>query len=187
MGAIPLIAIASMRPADRASSPPHREQVVTTPVRVEALREALTAATTATPAALRDAPARRPSFRGSGIKVLIVEDNEPNRRVLRMMLQEIGLEPDEAATGHDAIAAAARRAYDIILMDIQMPDLDGLETTRRIRAAEQSHRATIVALTANALASDDARCRAAGMDGYLQKPLTLDRLGHALSAVTPRS
>jgi CheY-like chemotaxis protein len=129
----------------------------------------------------------RASFTGSGIAILVVEDNEPNRRVLRLMLKEIGLEPDEVATGHDAIAAAAQRAYDVILMDVQMPDIDGLETTRRIRAQERAHRATIVALTANALASDEARCLAAGMDGYLQKPLSIDRLSSAISEVTQRA
>ena len=70
----------------------------------------------------------------------------------------------------------------MILMDVQMPDLDGLEATQRIRERERDHRATIVALTANVFESDEARCRAAGMDGYLQKPLTLDALRAALRA-----
>jgi signal transduction histidine kinase/CheY-like chemotaxis protein len=115
--------------------------------------------------------------------VLVVEDNEPNRRVVLLMLAELGLEADEAAGGFEAVERAAGRRYDIILMDVQMPDLDGLETTRRIRAQERDHRATIVALTANVFESDEARCRDAGMDGYLQKPMRLDALSDALHAV----
>jgi len=107
--------------------------------------------------------------------------------VIRLMLEELGVEPDDAACGQDAVDAAARRDYDVILMDVQMPDLDGLETTRRIRERERDHRATIVALTANVFESDEARCRAAGMDGYLQKPLTLDTLSAALHAANTTS
>src|SRR3954467_5712795 len=184
---VPIPAIPSMGAAGRPSAPPHREHVVATPVRIEALRDALCAAMMPSERAAGVEHARRGTFAQWAIAVLVVEDNEPNRRVLRLMLNEIGLDPDEAATGHDAIAAAAHRAYDVILMDVQLPDLDGLEITRRIRGQEQAHRATIVALTANALASDEARCRAAGMDGYLQKPVTLDRLSSAIGAITPRS
>jgi CheY-like chemotaxis protein len=119
--------------------------------------------------------------------VLLVEDNESNRRVVSMMLRELGIHCDEAAGGYEAIDRAATRAYDVILMDVQMPDLDGLETTRRIRERECGARATIVALTANVFESDEARCRAAGMDGYLQKPLTLDALSAALRAAIETS
>ena len=184
---VPVVSIAPMRPAGRAIKTVPRTHLVATPVRAAALHEALCAAIV--PGHIVRAPEKpsRASFAGSGLSILVVEDNEPNRRVLRLMLNEIGLEPDEAATGHEAIAAAGERPYDVILMDVQMPDIDGLETTRRIRAQEQAHRATIVALTANALASDEARCRAAGMDGYLQKPLSIDRLSTALSEVATRS
>jgi CheY-like chemotaxis protein len=70
-------------------------------------------------------------------------------------------------------------------MDVRMPDLDGFHATRRIRAAERGHRATIVALTANVFDSDEQRCREAGMDAYLQKPFSLDALSAALIAVAP--
>ena len=184
---VPVVTIAPMRPAGLPSKVRHRAIGVATPVRVKALHAAL--CTAIAPGSVVPDTERpvRASFTGSGIAILVVEDNEPNRRVLRLMLKEIGLEPDEVATGHDAIAAAAERAYDVILMDVQMPDIDGLETTRRIRAQERAHRATIVALTANALASDEARCLAAGMDGYLQKPLSIDRLSSAISQVAPRA
>jgi len=165
----------------------HREQVVSIPVRRQALRDALRAALAPWTAAEEPAPETRQAFAGQALAVLVVEDNEPNRRVIRLMLNELGLSPDEAANGGEAIDAAARRSYDVILMDLQMPDLDGLEATRRIREQERSHRATIVALTANVFESDVARCMAAGMDAYLQKPLKLDALGDALSAVVRRA
>jgi len=182
----PIITIAPMRPAGRPTQAGSRALVVATPVRARALHAALQRAIAPHDVVPETDRPVRASFSNSGIAILVVEDNEPNRRVLRLMLNEIGLEPDEVATGHDAVAAAAERAYDVILMDVQMPDIDGLETTRRIRAQERAHRATIVALTANALASDEARCLAAGMDGYLQKPLSIDRLSSAISEVAPR-
>jgi len=156
------------------------------PVRMQALHDAVRAAIEPKPA--KDAPPRHAhqAFAGQPLAVLVVEDNEPNRHVIRLMANELGLYPDEAATGSEAIVAAARRPYDVILMDLQMPDLDGLEATRRIRALAGTHRPTIVALTANVMESVEARCRAAGMDGYLQKPLKLDALGDALSAVARR-
>jgi CheY-like chemotaxis protein len=184
---VPMLTIASMRSSPHSVTSSRREHLVSTPIRIAALRDALYAAIGLVETVHDTRRPARAALPHSTAAVLVVEDNEPNRRVLRLMLNEFGIDPDEAATGHDAIAAAARRGYDIILMDVQMPDLDGLETTRRIRAQEQAHHATIVALTANALASDEARCRAAGMDGYLQKPLTLDRLSGALRRVASRS
>jgi len=181
---VPLLAIASMRTAALAPSAPH-DVVLSTPVRLQALYDELCRASAPAAAAIEPVDVRRRAFDPSRLAVLVVEDNEPNRRVLRLMLNELGLRPDEASGGNAAIAAAAHRDYDVILMDVQMPDLDGLEATRRIRDQESTHRATIVALTANVLESDDARCRAAGMNGYLQKPLTLDALSAALDAAAP--
>ena len=119
------------------------------------------------------------------LAILLVEDNEPNRRVVHLMLEELGFDADEAAGGQEAVMRAEQRRYDIILMDVQMPDLDGLEATRRIRTQERDHRPTIIALTANVFESDEARCRDAGMDGYLQKPMRLDTLAAALNAGAP--
>ena len=177
---VPIVTIARMRHAGSVALAPG-ERTIATPVRMEALRAALRAALGRPPAADAAAPAAAPSFDRRSIAVLVVEDNEPNRRVIRLMLNELGVEPDEAATGHDAIDAALRKRYDVILMDLHMPDLDGLETTRRIRSHEHGHRATIVALTANVAGGDETRCRAAGMDAYLQKPLKLDALSDALA------
>ena len=181
----PLITIDDMNPERHALA--YGGHAVSVPVRMQALHETLRAALAHRPAADEPAAETHLTFAGQALAVLVVEDNEPNRRVIRLMLNELGLSPDEAANGCEAIEAAARRPYDVILMDLQMPDVDGLEATRRIRALEHAHRATIVALTANVFESDVARCMAAGMDAYLQKPLKLDALGDALSTVARRA
>jgi signal transduction histidine kinase/ActR/RegA family two-component response regulator len=180
---VPVVTIARMRPSGLRRYA-DREHVLTTPVRVQALRDTLCEATGRGQPSAEPARDARPAFEGSDLAVLIVEDNESNRRVIRLMLTELGLRPDEAASGRDAIGAAARRRYDLILMDVQMPDVDGLETTRQIRAEERDYRARIVALTANVLETDEARCRAAGMDGYLQKPLRLGAVRDAIAAAS---
>lgn len=181
---VPLITITELHSSRELAIGPE-QHVVTTPVRMQALYDALRAATGRSPASSDRVARATPPFDAVPIAVLLVEDNESNRRVVAMMLHELGIDADEAAGGHDAVHQAARRHYDVILMDVQMPDLDGLEATHRIRAHERDHRAIIVALTANVFESDEARCRAAGMDGYLQKPLSLDTLSAALSAAAP--
>ena len=98
-----------------------------------------------------------------------------------MMLAELGLRADEASGGVEAVALARERDYDLILMDMQMPIVDGLEATRRIRAGQRTPRPVILALTANVMSGDDERCRAAGMDGYLAKPLRMKALAEALA------
>ena len=127
-------------------------------------------------------------FPAQSLTILLVEDNEANRRVVRLMLAELGLTADEAAGGLEAVERARQRRYDVILMDVQMPDIDGLEATRRIRADEGDPKSTILALTANVMESDEARCRDAGMNGYLSKPIRLNTLEAALASLaSPRS
>jgi signal transduction histidine kinase/CheY-like chemotaxis protein len=186
LAGVPIVAVSRLHSAGDAATI-HAAQVVTTPVRMEALREALRAATRPLPPIVPAPRTETMTCADGQASVLLVEDNESNRRVVSMMLRELGIHCDEAAGGYEAIDRAATRAYDVILMDVQMPDLDGLETTRRIRERECGARATIVALTANVFESDEARCRAAGMDGYLQKPLTLDALSAALRAAIETS
>jgi CheY-like chemotaxis protein len=103
-----------------------------------------------------------------------------NQKLARRLLALIGIEPDVAANGHEAIAADVREPYDVILMDVQMPELDGLEATRRIRQAGRAHRPWIIAMTANAMEGDREACLAAGMDDYLSKPIRPGELAAAL-------
>lgn len=104
--------------------------------------------------------------------ILLVEDNPVNRKVVVNLLNKFGHSVDEAENGRIAVEAVTRNNYDLILMDIQMPEMDGYEATLRIRSAEGASRHTpIIAMTARALAGDVERCLASGMDAYLPKPI----------------
>ncbi|MGH8176484.1 MAG: two-component regulator propeller domain-containing protein [Steroidobacter sp.] len=114
-------------------------------------------------------------------RVLLVEDNAVNQRVARRFLERLGCEVDVVGDGAQAVTAHANNVYGFILMDMQMPVMDGLEATRRIRESEVAGRRTpIVALTADAMMGTLERCLEAGMDDYLTKPLDIARLQDAL-------
>jgi two-component system, cell cycle response regulator DivK len=102
--------------------------------------------------------------------VLIVDDNEKNRKLARDVLRAAGLRTIEAARGDEAIAAAARDRPDVILLDLRLPDMDGTDVARGLRAGEGTRRIPVVALTASPHAGGE-RLLAAGFDGYLQKPI----------------
>ena len=103
-------------------------------------------------------------------RILVVEDQEDNRQILRDLLTGAGYEVIEAVTGTDGVAAAAREKPDLILMDIQLPEIDGHEATRRIKADPALKAIPIVAVTSYALSGDEDKARAAGCDGYITKP-----------------
>jgi two-component system cell cycle response regulator DivK len=102
--------------------------------------------------------------------ILVVEDQPDNRQILRDLLGNAGYELVEAENGVEALAAVDRRRPDLILMDIQLPILDGYETTRRIRSNSDLRLVPIIAVTSYALAGDDAKALAAGCNGYVTKP-----------------
>jgi CheY-like chemotaxis protein len=114
-----------------------------------------------------------PGAVGAGLRILLAEDNVINRAVASGILEKRGHSLVHAATGHEAVDAAAREPFDLILMDIQMPEMDGFEATRRIRKYEQALNlhTPIAAMTAHAMEGDRERCLAAGMDDYISKPL----------------
>ena len=112
----------------------------------------------------------------AGRRVLLVEDDEFNREIGSILLQDVGLEVDVAEDGAVAVERAGQFAYALILMDMQMPNVDGLEASRRIRASGQGSEVPIVALTANAFYEDKLRCLEAGMDDFLTKPVDPSRL-----------
>ncbi len=115
-------------------------------------------------------------------RLLVAEDNPVNAKVLTTWLKKRGYHVDLVGDGAAAVAAVTQGDYDLVLMDVQMPGMDGLEATRTIRArqAPSGQRLPIVALTANAMKGDDQRCREAGMDGYLAKPVAFAELAAAL-------
>ncbi|NDY55404.1 response regulator [Desulfovibrio sulfodismutans] len=119
-------------------------------------------------------------------RILIVEDVDSNRRALTVMLEKFGMRPDGAANGQEALAALAENDYDAVLMDVQMPVMDGVEATRRIRdgqAGQDKAAVPIIALTAYAMSGDREKFLGAGMDDYLAKPVSLQELREALERV----
>jgi CheY-like chemotaxis protein len=110
--------------------------------------------------------------------VLLAEDNRVNQKVALLILGKLGYRADVAANGHEVLEAVGRQRYDVILMDVQMPEMDGLEAAASLikRWPDAKDRPWIIAVTANAMRGDRERCMAAGMDDYLTKPIRSDDL-----------
>ena len=129
-------------------------------------------------------PDEEPASALAGLRVLLAEDNPTNQLVTRSILGRAGARIDIVSDGAEAVAAARAAEYDVILMDVQMPGMDGLEATRAIRAAEPAgRRRRIIGLTATVGPEAERDCLAAGMDSYICKPVARDVLLHALAAV----
>jgi len=175
---VPVLVVSQLRSAF-AENPEACDTVLVKPVKARALYLALATVRGRTPSLLPRLEAPE-LFTPGALTILLVEDNDANRRVVHLMLAELGLLPDEASGGADAVQQAAQRNYDVILMDMQMPTVDGLEAARRIRA-RGGHQPIILALTANVRQGDEARCREAGMNGFLAKPIGLAVLAAALA------
>ena len=109
-------------------------------------------------------------------KVLVIEDNEKNRYLISFILKGEGFEVIEAVTGEEGVEAALRERPDLILMDIQLPGIDGYETTRRIRASPDGAKVPVIALTSYAMTGDRERALAAGCTGYVEKPINPDTI-----------
>jgi CheY-like chemotaxis protein len=118
------------------------------------------------------------------LRILLVDDNAVNQVVASRLLAQMGYQADLAGNGLEAVEAVERQPYDLVLMDVQMPELDGLEATRRIvERVPLEQRPWIVAMTANAMDGDREACLAAGMKGYISKPIRVDELvGAVLTA-----
>ncbi len=121
------------------------------------------------------------------LRILLAEDNVVNQKLALRLLQQMGYRADLASNGIEAIECIERQSYDVVLMDVQMPEMDGLDASREIvRRWPNGQRPRIVAMTANAMAGDREECIAAGMDDYVTKPIRVDALVAALTSVEPR-
>ncbi|MHB8079161.1 MAG: two-component regulator propeller domain-containing protein [Candidatus Krumholzibacteriia bacterium] len=145
---------------------------------------------TAAAGAAESAAALRPEAPGdaAGLRVLVAEDNAVNQLLMRRLLEKAGYAVVMAENGEAAVAACAREAFDLVLMDVQMPVLDGLQATVELRRREagSGRRLPVIALTAHAMADDRERCLAAGMDGYVAKPVDPRRLFAAMRELLPQ-
>jgi len=133
-------------------------------------------------AARHPAPALARTSNGHTIRVLVAEDNIVNQKVAVKLLEHLGIRADVAANGKEAIDMFAMAPYDVLLMDCQMPEMDGYDATREIRKRETNdHRAVIIAMTAEALTGTREHCLEAGMDDYIAKPVRLEDLATILN------
>jgi two-component system sensor histidine kinase/response regulator len=187
-----ILATSSARPVDAAMMQAlNIRHWVTKPVSMPVLLEALigclgsTGSTSMMPATPEPHRGALADLKGSQrLRVLLTEDNAINQAVAARLLEKLGHEVVVAHNGQEGFEAWARGGIDVILMDVQMPVMDGLDATRAIREAEAQRgtRVPIIALTAHAMPSDRDRCLAAGMDRYLAKPIRFDALASALEA-----
>ncbi|HEV2673738.1 MAG TPA: response regulator [Aliidongia sp.] len=139
----------------------------------------------ATNAAVDGAERTLPRFIRGG-RVLVVEDNPTNQIIVVIMLQKLGLIVDKAANGIEAVAAVIANLYDLVLMDMQMPEMDGLESTRHIRQLAGPHgQVPIIGVTANAFRQDHVRCLEAGMQAVVTKPFRWADLAAVMAAHLP--
>ncbi len=120
------------------------------------------------------------------LRILLAEDNATNQKLALRLLDRMGYRADVAANGLEVLEALERQVYDVVLMDVQMPEMDGLEATRSLRRdlpeIRQPH---VIAMTANAMQGDREMCLAAGMDDYVSKPIRIEELVEALSKSRP--
>ncbi len=121
------------------------------------------------------------------LRILVAEDNVVNQKLALRILQQMGYRADLASNGIEAIESIERQTYDVVLMDVQMPEMDGLEASRQITGKWSADaRPRIIAMTANAMQGDREMCLTAGMDDYITKPIRVDQLVEALHHVPQR-
>jgi CheY-like chemotaxis protein/HPt (histidine-containing phosphotransfer) domain-containing protein len=157
---------------------------LTKPIKASQLYETLTKAIGGVVPDVRVAR-ETPVSASSELQILLAEDNEVNQRLALLLLEKLGYRADVAGNGLQALAALRERRYDVVLMDVEMPELDGLAASRRIHEEWREQRPWIIAMTANALQGDREQCLEAGMDDYLSKPIRTEELAAALARSAP--
>ncbi|NJN93076.1 MAG: PAS domain S-box protein [Anaerolineales bacterium] len=193
MQTLPLVMLTSLgwRDQERAAAEAELAVSLTKPIKPSQLYDTLMNIFQGQPEKVKP---ERPDLPKGGIqpvqrhplRILLAEDNVVNQKVALHMLASLGYSADVVANGLEALEALTRQQYDVVLMDVQMPELDGLETTQVIRQQwPEGVRPRIIAMTANALQGDRERCLAAGMDDYISKPVHREELMRALEEVSP--
>ncbi len=186
----PLVLLSSLGQRDLIGDPSHFAACLTKPAKPSQLFDALADVLHA-----RELVAKH-AFRPADLaaapivhkeRVLVAEDNAVNQKVALFMLAKLGYRADVAANGREVLESLGRQPYEVILMDVHMPEMDGLEATRRIRRAGGPDRPWIIALTANAMYGDRELCLAAGMDDYISKPIKPDEISAALARANARA
>jgi GAF domain-containing protein/CheY-like chemotaxis protein len=183
---MPIVILSSIGVRDREGAP--IAAWLAKPVKPSALHDVIATVVLGTSA---DHPMRPEQVAGDGVplgrshplRILLAEDNEVNQKLALRLLAQMSYEADVAQDGAQAVQAVESREYDVVLMDVQMPELDGLEATRRIRSRLPDRPIWIVAMTANAMAGDREACLAAGMNDYISKPIRPAELAGALASV----
>jgi CheY-like chemotaxis protein/HPt (histidine-containing phosphotransfer) domain-containing protein len=186
--ALPLVLLSSLGRQERARGANEFASSLTKPVKASQLYNALVRILAERAGEEASPPPEvqvRSPVSPRALRILIAEDNELNQKLALGLLAKLGYEADLVKTGAEAVEAVEREEYDVVLMDVQMPELDGLEATRRIRQSRPRGDPRIVAMTANALREHREACLAAGMDDYLAKPIRIDQLDEALERGQP--
>jgi PAS domain S-box-containing protein len=183
---LPLVLVTSLGRLPGARSATDFAAQLTKPLRASQLFDALMsvfAAPAPTPEAAEGDGDHRPV---SSLRILLAEDNSVNQKLALLLLERLGYRADVAGNGKEVLDALERQPYDVVLMDVQMPELDGLDASRRIcERWPPGERPHIIAMTANAMREDRDACVAAGMDDYVAKPIRPDELAEALRRARP--
>jgi signal transduction histidine kinase/DNA-binding response OmpR family regulator len=190
---LPLVFLSSLGRRESGADELEVAAYLTKPVKPSALFNALAGVFSAVRVASGPVPPAGPAPEAAmtesqppRLRILLAEDNAVNQKLALRLLERMGYRADLAANGLEAIAALERQPYDVILMDVQMPEMDGLEATRQIRRRWSGpDQLRIIAMTANAMQGDREQCLEAGMDDYLSKPIDVDALARALSEAAP--
>jgi CheY-like chemotaxis protein len=188
MSNLPLVMLTSLGHGDAKELVEEFAAFLTKPIKPSSLFDALVGIFTGQPIRTR----RRETAQGSRfdaqmgqrlpLRILLAEDNATNQKLALRVLARMGYRADVAANGLEVLDALQRQTYDVVLMDVQMPEMDGLEATRRLRQhVPDARQPRVIAMTANAMQGDREMCLAAGMDDYVSKPIRIEELVAALS------